>query len=256
MRDKDPLPENAATILINLAAELSSAADGDGRWEVANNAISLLGGKSLLIGAFKGKNLLPEWSRANMDADWIKAYQAHKLYEADLVLLNRQRGTLPMFHRAGMTVAGNGISQQSVDWCQGLYDAGYGGHIVRGFDSQFGRAQTLVSILPSVEAGDAPFQIDSGLITGIAALISAYICPPTKGDIAGKLSAGYQELSGREREVVSLLAEGLTTARIAASLGLAEVTVHKHFRGARLKMGASNREQTLALAMVRNQINV
>jgi len=45
-------------------------------------------------------------------------------------------------------------------------------------------------------------------------------------------------LSTREREVVSLLAEGLSTARIAEKLGLAEVTVHKHFRGARDKMGA------------------
>lgn len=246
--------QNAANILIDLVGAFENVADDSARWDVANKAAASVGAKSLLIGAFREDDLFPAWARANINQDWGAYYHDNRLYEADLVLLNRRSGLLSSSYRAGTTTAGQGVSAKSVDWCYGLRDAGYGGHIIRTFAGPTGLVQTLVSFLPASEDGDDPFQVNSALVTCIAALVSAYIGPPTVADNAGNFICGYQELSTREREVVSLLAEGLNTGRIAEKLGLAEVTVHKHFRGARMKMGASNREQTLALAMVRNQI--
>ena len=244
----------AANILIDLVDSFQNAEDDAGRWEVANSAAASVGAKSLLIGAFRENELMPAWARANIDKDWAAYYHDYRFWEVDLVLLNRQSGRLSNSYRAGSTVAGQGASVKSVEWCHGLRDAGYGGHILRTFAGPTGLAQTLVSFLPASEDGDDAFRMNTSLVTGIAALVSAYIGPPTTDDSAGNFICGYQEFSTREREVVSLLAEGMNTARIAEKLGIAEVTVHKHFRGARVKMGATSREQTLALAMVRNQI--
>jgi len=248
--------QKAANILIDLVDRFQSAEDDASRWGVANRAAAAIGAKSLLIGAFRENELMPAWARANIDEDWAAYYHDNRLYEADLMLLNRQSGRSSISHRAGSTAAGQGVDAKSVDWCNGLREAGYGGHIMRGFAGPTGLSQTLVSFMPATEDGDDAFSINTSLVTGIAALVSAYIGPPTTDENAGHFICGYKALSTREREVLSLLAEGLSTARIAEKLGLAEVTVHKHFRGAREKMGASNREQTLALAMVRNQISL
>ncbi len=246
--------QTAANILIDLVGSFEYAEDDATRWDVANRAATSIGAKSLLIGGFRENEMLPVWARANIDDDWGAYYHENDFCEADLVLLNRKNGRLSAVHRAGSTTNAQGVSAKSVDWCHGLRDAGYGGHILRCFSGTSGLSQTLVSFLPASDDIDDAFRLNTALITGIAALVSAYIGPPTVDGNAGHMVCGYQTLSTREREVLSLLAEGLNTARIAEKLGIAEVTVQKHFMGARIKMGASSRAQALALAMARNQI--
>lgn len=57
------------------------------------------------------------------------------------------------------------------------------------------------------------------------------------------------KLSPREREVVSMLAEGLPNKRIAAKLGIAEPTVKGYLRSVYEKLGAADRAQAVAIAM-------
>ena len=256
MNAGDHFEQTAANILIDFVGSFQYAKDDAERWAVANRAAATIGAKSLLIGGFRENELLPAWARANIDEDWGTYYHENSFCDVDLVLLNRKSGRLSDSHRAGSTAVGQGVSAKSVEWCNGMREAGYGGHIMRLFDGTSGLSQTLVSFMPASDEGEDAFRMNTALVTGIAALVAAYIGPPTIDGDAGHMICGYQELSTREREVVSLLAEGLNTARIAEKLGIAEVTVQKHFKGARIKMGASNRAQTLALAMVRNQINL
>lgn len=54
-------------------------------------------------------------------------------------------------------------------------------------------------------------------------------------------------LSGRERQCLELLSEGMRTKAIARDLGLAAVTVELHLRNARAKLGAQTRDQALML---------
>lgn len=56
-----------------------------------------------------------------------------------------------------------------------------------------------------------------------------------------------QGLSGREREVLNLLAAGMSTKAIAAELNLSPKTVEDHRAGIRAKTGASNLQQLLSL---------
>ena len=58
-------------------------------------------------------------------------------------------------------------------------------------------------------------------------------------------------LSGREREVLRLVAEGLPTKQIALTLSISERTVKFHVNSIFHKLGADNRAQAVALASQR-----
>ena len=61
-------------------------------------------------------------------------------------------------------------------------------------------------------------------------------------------------LTAREREILGLLATGLSGADIAAQLVLSPETVRTHVRNAMAKLGASTRSQAVALALQRHEI--
>jgi DNA-binding CsgD family transcriptional regulator len=61
-------------------------------------------------------------------------------------------------------------------------------------------------------------------------------------------------LTRREREILGLLAEGMSGAEIAAKLVLSPETVRTHVRNAMGKLGASTRSQAVVLAMQRREI--
>ncbi len=87
--------------------------------------------------------------------------------------------------------------------------------------------------------------------------------PPETPDVGGgapaETSPGARRgqgapLSGREREILSLLAAGESGAQIAEALVLSPETVRTHIRNAMSKLGASSRAQAVALAFQRNEI--
>lgn len=65
----------------------------------------------------------------------------------------------------------------------------------------------------------------------------------------GDGAADLPKLSGRERDCLTHAAQGLSTKRIAARLGVAEPTVNLHLDNARRKIGAANRVETAARAV-------
>jgi DNA-binding CsgD family transcriptional regulator len=77
-----------------------------------------------------------------------------------------------------------------------------------------------------------------------------------KGASQRRSGAGSEArpLSAREREVLGMLAEGLSGAAIAERLVLSPETVRTHVRNAMDKLGASTRSQAVALALELGQI--
>ncbi len=71
----------------------------------------------------------------------------------------------------------------------------------------------------------------------------------------GDAGSGRVPLTKREREILGLLAEGLSGAQIAAELVLSPETVRTHVRNAMTKLGASTRSQAVALALKTNEIS-
>src|SRR4051794_26212257 len=66
---------------------------------------------------------------------------------------------------------------------------------------------------------------------------------------ARRRNADGGPLTPREREVLALLAEGLTSADAAAQLGLSAETIETHVRRALRKLGARSRTHAVALAL-------
>jgi DNA-binding NarL/FixJ family response regulator len=76
----------------------------------------------------------------------------------------------------------------------------------------------------------------------VARMVMAEVSSPGRG------TGG---LTGREREVLRLVAEGQPTKQIARNLSISERTVKFHVNSIFLKLGADNRAQAVALAAQR-----
>ncbi len=90
-------------------------------------------------------------------------------------------------------------------------------------------------------------------IRGVAAG-GSYLEPRVASKLLAEVSAPRhtgRTLSEREREVLRLVADGLPTKQIAASLSISERTVKFHVNSIFHKLGADNRAQAVALAAQR-----
>ncbi|QVQ54732.1 response regulator transcription factor [Spiractinospora alimapuensis] len=107
-----------------------------------------------------------------------------------------------------------------------------------------------------LKTGD-PFELLAGLRA--AAEGAVFLSPPVArwvidqlgGSHAGRAAEARDRvasLSAREREVLSLVAAGMTNREIARHLALADSTVKTHLDSIRLRLGTTNRVQAAVLA--------
>jgi DNA-binding NarL/FixJ family response regulator len=108
--------------------------------------------------------------------------------------------------------------------------AGARGYLLKDTDPD-----RLASAIEGVLAGESAIPR-----TLVPALIAEIARPP-----AGRVDGS--PLTPREHQVMAALARGLRTAEAAAALGLSEVTVRRHLSAAAAKLGATTREDALAL---------
>ncbi|MGC9198561.1 MAG: response regulator [Acidobacteriaceae bacterium] len=103
-------------------------------------------------------------------------------------------------------------------------DAGASGYLIKGMPRQ-----VLLDALRRVHAGEQ------------------FLPPPVTQTLAARKSDA--ELSPRERQVLSLLAEGRCNKEIAAELGIAEVTVKCHLSLIFLRLKVTDRTQAVIAAV-------
>jgi PAS domain S-box-containing protein len=109
---------------------------------------------------------------------------------------------------------------------------------------------------------DSPILDDDGRLLGIVG-VSIEIGDPAlaeavRSNIASNHNSGRRtrNLSPREREVLALLARGLTGEQIAERLVLSPETVRTHIRNAREKLGASTRVEAVTIALLGREIQI
>ena len=112
---------------------------------------------------------------------------------------------------------------------------------------------------------DSPIQDDEGRLIGIVG-VSIEIGDPELANAVRALVSDAntnhdgrrraRTLSPREREVLGLLARGLTGEQIAERLVLSPETVRTHIRNAREKLGASTRVEAVTMALIAREIEV
>jgi NarL family two-component system response regulator LiaR len=113
-------------------------------------------------------------------------------------------------------------------------------------------------LLPALRAGAAGYLLKSvqpqelARAVRAAAVGEALIDPTVAGRLVEALANGRDEraeqLTPREREVLSLIGRGLANKRIASELGIAEKTVKTHVSSVLAKLGVADRTQAALYA--------
>jgi DNA-binding NarL/FixJ family response regulator len=118
----------------------------------------------------------------------------------------------------------------------GALDAGASGFLLKG-----GELADLVNAIRVVAGGE------SLLAPSVTRrLIDAYVARPQPS--ARREHDGLEELTTREREVLGLVATGLTNAEIADALQLSPLTAKTHVSRILMKLGARDRVQLVLIA--------
>jgi DNA-binding NarL/FixJ family response regulator len=100
----------------------------------------------------------------------------------------------------------------------------------------------LVAAIKAVASGDG--LLDPSHLSTIVRQLGSETVEP-KNPIVGDVN----QLTAREREVLALVAEGLTNQQIADVLGVAPSTIKSHVQNVMLKLGASDRTQAAVMAV-------
>jgi DNA-binding NarL/FixJ family response regulator len=117
-------------------------------------------------------------------------------------------------------------------------------------------------VLGAMRGGARGYLLKGAPLSEIARAIRAvhagetYLEPRIAGKVVAELRPGRKTgaLSRREREVLRLVAKGLSNKQIAHTLGITERTVKFHVASVLNKLGAENRAQAVALAGQRGLI--
>jgi DNA-binding NarL/FixJ family response regulator len=116
-------------------------------------------------------------------------------------------------------------------------------------------------LLEGLDAGAAGFALKSGDpeelqdAIRIVAEGGEYLDPRLTPLLVRQDSGRTRMLSPREREVLGLLAQGLSGERAAEKLVLSSETIRTHVRNAMSKLNASTRVHAVALALQRGEID-
>jgi DNA-binding NarL/FixJ family response regulator len=81
-----------------------------------------------------------------------------------------------------------------------------------------------------------------------------YVPAEIAAQLARAIRAPRERLTAREREILALLAEGLSNRAVAERLGIAERTVKFHVGEILGRLGATNRVQAVAIAQSRGLV--
>lgn len=110
------------------------------------------------------------------------------------------------------------------------------------------------------ELGAALTAVKRGLTVIDTSLSSALIsATPTRADarhVEHRTRGGGGELTERERQVVALLAEGLSNKLIADRLGISDHTAKFHVNGVMAKLGAGTRTEAVVEAVRRGLVTL
>ncbi|MBS2962240.1 response regulator transcription factor [Actinocrinis puniceicyclus] len=112
-----------------------------------------------------------------------------------------------------------------------------------GFLGKSAEAEELLAAIRIVHRGDA-------LLSAAATrtLISRFLTTPTAGPADEPTRRGLDALTDRERQIVALVATGLSNDEIAARLVLSPATVKTHVNRAMVKVCARDRAQLVVFA--------
>lgn len=233
--------------LIDSLDKLLAQGSGQDRWMAAEDIAEQLGVKSILVAEAHSSMKEISWLSTNMPGHWMEEYIAEEYVKDDPFVEGLAGGPGSMLFHCGQVRRDEAKTRKAWTLSHQLKNTGFGTLYCTRFgkDGDFGKFVTLGF---EETATDKP-QLDMTGKDLLAALLSTTISSESAPKAKQYRTLQKDILSTRQREVLSLLAEGMMTARIAETLGISEVAVSQHFAKARKALGANTREHALALAM-------
>lgn len=235
---------------MDLYERFMSARSSADRWRIANEVMASLGAAALNVAEVEIKTRRLLWMRSSMTSEFLTEYASRKFYEVDQFVAEIDQPFYPSLHITGTLERATAPSQRHLDFNWTTWDMGYTlGYAMRFAGGSPDTSKTVVFCASEKASEFTADQFEKIRQAGTA--VAAFICAPGKGEDAFDLySLGSgKALSGREKQVLALLAAGYLNTRIAHELGIAEVTVRKTLLSARQKLGAKTREEALAIAV-------
>ncbi|MGP3932039.1 response regulator [Nonomuraea sp. KM88] len=112
-------------------------------------------------------------------------------------------------------------------------------------------------VLPAIEAGATGYLLKDALREELARAVAAAargeaaLSPSVATRLLGQVRAPADPLSGRELEILDLIAQGTTNREAAARLFISEATVKTHLLHIYAKLGVNDRASAVAAAFQR-----
>ena len=124
-----------------------------------------------------------------------------------------------------------------------------------GFVPKASNVDQLLGVLDRVTRGEIVLPDESLLADGSAKAQGDRFKRAMGGVAYADLERVFPELSGRQRDVLSLVVKGLSNREVAARLGISEGTVKQHFHAVCRAVGVGNRTEAVYL-MARLGLNL
>jgi DNA-binding CsgD family transcriptional regulator len=230
---------------------LSAVQKGEGIVESVLTIVHGLGFDNFMYGASASPHLDHE-SRSyvftTLPLDWVRRYDEQAYIEVDTRITRALDSALPLVWDYATEL---GQSPQTDKFLEDSLAHGAGSGVVCGLHGR-GDAKVifaLSSATPRIDDArrhEIVGKLGDILLLGtyfheifMRAVVEQGVPPQSQG----------APLSVREKQCLTLAAQGKTSQDIAAKLGISERTIQFHFDGIRSKLGAANRQEAVAKAI-------
>lgn len=238
--------------IIDTVEALANAHTPEEKWQTAVSRSAQIGLDHILVAKLNCTTKEVSWINTNMPEPWMEEYihENYLLIDPLVAGLAGRSGTLIM--ESGRLYKSDTSCSKTYAFNHGLKEHSLNTLKCTRFEGADGFGTNVTLCSPQdVQATFAASPVDLDIYS---ALLATAIGEPVKSASNQMLKSRF--ISQRQREVLSLLAEGHQTARIAEILGVTEAAINKHFAAARRNLGAATREQALAIALQKGLLDL
>lgn len=214
-------------------------------WDVARNIVRDIGGSAVNIA---GTNLVGDkvsWARSSMSEAWLARYQSRNYQLVDPFLAALLAGHAEVMTDCGVLAPSDPAYELNHD----LKSHGYGSLYASMTGSASSGFRSLVVYCSDQTLAQVDAAIGFDRLKIIHAIIAANTAAPSVAENSGQIAVQTAMLTPKEQDILCWLASGLRNDQIAFKANIAEVTVRKHLLSIREKLGATTREQAIAIAV-------